>query len=76
MAKRPKINQRQFAEVTAAIHASVYLPAITGTRPAPVDCVALLAYIQAAQAIYSEQCAIAKPTMKQATKKPIKKSST
>ena len=59
MAKGKRINQRQFAEVTAKLHASLYIDTVATT--APVDCIALLAFIQAAQSLYDEHCSIAAP---------------
>jgi len=71
MAKSRKLNQKQFAEITAALHNYLFL----GGPPVPTDCEALLAYIQAAQAIYTRDCPIASPpmSMRKAAKKAVKK---
>lgn len=58
MAKSKKCNQKQFALITAAMHDQLF-----GLEddPAPVDCESLLAFIEAAQAIYARDCPIARP---------------
>lgn len=56
MAKSKKCNQKQFALITAAMHDQLFG---IEDEPGPVDCEALLAYIEAAQAIYTRDCSIA-----------------
>lgn len=67
MAKSKKCNAKQFALITAAMHDQMF-----GLEddPAPVDCEALLAYIEAAQAVYTRECPLARPA---AAKKTAKK---
>lgn len=68
MAKSKKCNQKQFALITAAMHDQLF-----GLEddPAPVDCEALLAYIEAAQAVYTRECPLARTA--KAAKKTAKK---
>jgi len=66
MAKSKKCNQKQFALITARLHDQMFR---IEDEPGPVDCEALLAYIEAAQAIYTRDCSIARPAKKQPTKK-------
>lgn len=58
MAKSKKCNQKQFALITATLHDQLFS---IEDEPGPVDCEALLAYIEAAQAIYTRDCSIARP---------------
>ena len=71
MAKSKKCNQKQFALITARMHDELFG---LEDEPAPVDCEALLAYIEAAQAVYARECPIARTatTAKKTAKKKAK----
>jgi len=70
MAKRSKLTQRKFAEVTACLHANLFLD---GSAVPTTDCIALREFVEAAQIILFRDCPIAITPMKKAVKRATKK---